>query len=44
MTDALELDKKAVAGGLRLILLGALGNARIDDQSTHEEIVTAMGS
>jgi 3-dehydroquinate synthase len=44
MTNALELDKKAVAGGLRLILLSALGNAQIDDQSTHEEIVTAMRS
>jgi 3-dehydroquinate synthase len=44
MTNALELDKKAVADGLRLILLSPLGNAQIDDQSTHEEIVTAMGS
>lgn len=42
MLDALELDKKAVAGGLRLILLQQAGNAVIDDTSSRLQIEAAM--
>jgi 3-dehydroquinate synthase len=39
---AMQLDKKAVASGLRLILLDAIGRARVDAESTQQEIVTAL--
>ena len=42
ITDALELDKKGLTGGLRLILLQAIGSAVIDDQSTAEQIANAI--
>jgi 3-dehydroquinate synthase len=42
MLDALELDKKAVAGGLRLILLQQAGKAVIDDGSKRQQIEAAM--
>lgn len=42
LSRALQLDKKAVAGGLRLILLKDIGNAIVDDESSHEEIIAAM--
>jgi 3-dehydroquinate synthase len=44
LSRALELDKKAVASGLRLILLDAIGRARVDDGSSESEIVAAMRS
>jgi len=44
LATAMELDKKAVASGLRLILLDAIGRARIDDLSGENEIVEAMRS
>jgi len=44
LARALELDKKAVASGLRLVLLDALGAARVDDRSTQGEIIEAMRS
>jgi len=44
LAGALELDKKAVASGLRLILLDAIGAARIDERSTEKEILDAMHS
>jgi 3-dehydroquinate synthase len=40
--DALELDKKAIASGLRLILLNAIGHAVVNDNSSQDEISTAM--
>jgi 3-dehydroquinate synthase len=40
--DALQLDKKALAGGLRLILLQELGKAVIDDASSREQIEEAL--
>ena len=40
--DALELDKKAIASGLRLILLNAIGNAVVNSNSSQDEIITAM--
>jgi len=42
LTKALALDKKAVVSGLRLILLKALGEAVIDDQSSPDEIINAI--
>lgn len=42
LAHAMQLDKKAVASGLRLILLNAIGNARIDCDSAEEEITTAL--
>lgn len=42
MLEALQLDKKALAGGLRLILLQAAGKAMIDDSSSRKEIETAL--
>jgi len=44
LARALELDKKALASGLRLILLDAIGAARVDDRSTETEILGAMRS
>jgi 3-dehydroquinate synthase len=41
---SLELDKKAVASGLRLVLLEAIGKARLDDRSSQAEIVGAICS
>ncbi len=40
--DALELDKKAIASGLRLILLNAIGDAVLNSDSSQDEIITAM--
>ena len=42
LADALALDKKALASGLRLILLSELGDARIDLDSRPSEILAAM--
>jgi len=42
LETALALDKKAVASGLRLVLLEALGQARVDADSTEAEILDAM--
>lgn len=42
LSQALQLDKKAVAGGLRLILLRGIGDAIVDNESTDEEIIAAM--
>ncbi|MDZ4728951.1 MAG: 3-dehydroquinate synthase [Xanthomonadales bacterium] len=42
MLDALQLDKKAVAGGLRLILLEEVGKAIIDDSSKRQQIEAAI--
>lgn len=42
LQDALNLDKKAVASGLRLILLTAIGEAIIDNESQSPEIIAAM--
>jgi 3-dehydroquinate synthase len=42
LAGALELDKKAVASGLRLILLEAIGSARVDDRCEEQQIVDAM--
>ena len=42
LAGALELDKKAVASGLRLILLEAIGKARVDERSEEQQIVDAM--
>lgn len=42
LAGALALDKKAVASGLRLVLLNGIGDAVMDSGSTHEEILTAM--
>jgi len=42
LLDALELDKKAIASGLRLILLNAIGHAMVDSNSSQDEIITAM--
>jgi 3-dehydroquinate synthase len=44
LARALELDKKALASGLRLILLEAIGSARVDDRSSESEIIGAMRS
>lgn len=42
MLNALQLDKKANAAGLRLILLAAIGHALIDTESTRDEILHVM--
>jgi 3-dehydroquinate synthase len=42
LADALALDKKAVASGLRLVLLDAIGKAVIDSDSTNEQILVAI--
>lgn len=42
LTEALQLDKKAIASGLRLVLLNSIGNARVDTGSSMDEIVLAM--
>jgi len=44
LTTALELDKKALASGIRLILLRAIGDAMIDAASSGRDIVEAMDS
>ena len=40
--DAMKLDKKNLAGQTRLVLLEALGKARIDTESSPEEIFAAL--
>jgi 3-dehydroquinate synthase len=40
--EALDLDKKAVASGLRLILLTGIGKAIINNDSHPDEILSAM--
>jgi 3-dehydroquinate synthase len=40
--EALKLDKKAIATGLRLILLNAIGQAVVDSGSSQSEIIAAM--
>jgi len=42
LTEALALDKKALASGLRLILLEEMGCAVVDNQSSENDIVAAM--
>jgi len=42
LVEALTLDKKALAAGLRLILLNAIGDALIDSDSHQDEIIAAM--
>lgn len=42
LLEALELDKKALSSGLRLILLRAIGRAVIDEGSHAKEILAAM--
>ena len=42
LQNALNLDKKAVATGLRLILLKAIGDAFIDNDSHSSDIIKAM--
>lgn len=42
LAQALQLDKKAVASGLRLILLEALGQAMVDEESSPAQIMQAM--
>jgi 3-dehydroquinate synthase len=42
LIEAIELDKKGLAGARRLILLNAVGEALIDDQSTDEQIAAAI--
>jgi 3-dehydroquinate synthase len=42
MLGALNLDKKAIASGLRLILLKSIGHAVVDNESTLEEIIQIM--
>jgi 3-dehydroquinate synthase len=42
LARALELDKKALASGLRLILLHAIGSAAVNGDSKEDEIVAAM--
>ncbi len=42
LAEALELDKKALVSGLRLILLNTIGKAIVDNQSTRNEIIDAM--
>ena len=42
MLGALNLDKKAVASGLRLILLKSIGSAVVDNESTLQEIIQTM--
>jgi 3-dehydroquinate synthase len=42
LARALELDKKALASGIRLILLRGIGDAVVDADSSEAEIVGAM--
>ncbi len=42
LVAALSLDKKALASGLRLILLKAIGTAFVDDSSLQSDIIAAM--
>jgi 3-dehydroquinate synthase len=42
LARALDLDKKALASGLRLILLGAIGSATIDGSSSERDIIAAL--
>ena len=42
LTRALALDKKAVATGLRLVLLKSIGNAIVDNESSEHDILTAI--
>ena len=42
LQHALQLDKKATAGGLRLILLHDIGNAVVDCDSGQEQILEAF--
>lgn len=42
LAGALELDKKALASGIRLILLQGLGDALVDADSTESQITGAM--
>ena len=42
LCEVLELDKKAIASGLRLILLSAIGQAMVNGDSSQDEIITAM--
>lgn len=42
LAGALELDKKALASGIRLILLQGLGDALVDADSTESQIIGAM--
>jgi 3-dehydroquinate synthase len=42
MIAALDLDKKAVASGPRLILLERIGKALVDSESTHDEMAAAI--
>ena len=42
LARALELDKKALASGLRLVLLNAIGRAVIDGGSDQEQILAAL--
>lgn len=42
LTQALALDKKALASGLRLVLLQAMGHAVVDNQSSDDDILAAM--
>ena len=44
MIEALQLDKKAIASGLRLILLSRLGHALVDASSSTQDIVGAIES
>jgi len=42
LAKSLELDKKALASGLRLVLLDGIGAARVDNRSSEQEIIEAM--
>jgi len=42
LRHALDLDKKAVASGLRLILLNAIGDAVVNSSISQDQIMTAM--
>ncbi|MCU0988155.1 MAG: 3-dehydroquinate synthase [Xanthomonadales bacterium] len=42
LANALELDKKALASGLRLVLLSGIGSATVIGDSTQDEIIAAM--
>ena len=44
LAEGLALDKKAVASGLRLVLLKSIGNAVIDRDSSNEQILDAMNA
>ena len=42
LTKALALDKKALASGLRLVLLKAIGSAVVDNQCSEDDILAAL--